>query len=293
MSYERWGETTLRAYKQKPWVLRQYNENTFPGPTKKVELTIELELSQFDERNQRLLQYALAAFLEIPAQNVRIVTIEEGSVKVTLELPEDSAKKLLEAYAMDASELQRYLAPLVLTDLQEKHSSPDRPLVLTDPREMESSPDRRSEDSWRIEPLSKANYSAAITAVAVQNRTHGWGLAVQQEQEYATALVAHMPQVYPDQLVSLMAWCYHHDHRFVEALRSGETLEGQDAWQRCRAQLPALLDYTQLRWDIDNSADQEDLVEIGALAIFQALPQFHYTTRFSTWMYQVFRRSVL
>ncbi|TEU15099.1 MAG: HNH endonuclease, partial [Anaerolineales bacterium] len=42
---EKWGEKTLREYKRKPWILRQYeNAEIMPEPTTKVELTIEMEL---------------------------------------------------------------------------------------------------------------------------------------------------------------------------------------------------------------------------------------------------------
>lgn len=135
--------------------------------------------------------------------------------------------------------------------------------------------------------------SRCITTVAALNHTHHWGLTPQLEHSYATAILPYMPLECPDSLLSQIAWCYHHDHHFVTALLDGGSLEGQGAWQRCRNQLPALLHYAQLRWDIDSSADQEDLYQVGAIAIFQALPQFHYHSRFSTWMYQVFRHSVL
>lgn len=129
--------------------------------------------------------------------------------------------------------------------------------------------------------------------VATQNRTHGWGLTPQEEQDYVAALRMHIPQPCPDPLMPQIVWCYHHDHKLVTALRDGTSLEGQAYWQRCIDQIPALLRYAQLRWDIDSSADQDDLRQVGALAIFQALPQFHYHSRFATWMFQVFRNSVL
>jgi RNA polymerase sigma factor (sigma-70 family) len=130
-------------------------------------------------------------------------------------------------------------------------------------------------------------------AVEAQNRAYGWELTAQQEQQYAEALLAHVPPACADSLLVRIVWCYHHDHRLVAALLDRTSLEGQAAWQRCREQLPTLLHYGQLRWDIDSSADQDDLSQIGAQAIFQALPQYHYHSRFSTWMFQVFRHSVL
>lgn len=116
---EHWGEKALREYKQRPWVCRQYkNTESIPEPTCKVELTIEMELSQFDEHNQRLLQYAIAGFLNVSPFSVRITSIEESnSVKVGLELPAQSAEKLLRSYEENDQELARYLAPFVIVDL--------------------------------------------------------------------------------------------------------------------------------------------------------------------------------
>lgn len=130
-------------------------------------------------------------------------------------------------------------------------------------------------------------------AVQAQSNTHDWKLSPRQQDDYAHALLAYMPPDCPDSFVRQIAWCYHHDHQLVSALQRPESLEGQLAWEHCRAQIPALLSYARLRWSIDSAADQEDLCQIGAQAIFQALPQFHYHSRFSTWMYQVFRHSVL
>jgi len=74
---EKWDETTLREYKTRPWVLRQYkNVDDISGPTSKVNLTINMEVSHFNEKNQRLLQFAIAAFLEIPPDNVKITSID-------------------------------------------------------------------------------------------------------------------------------------------------------------------------------------------------------------------------
>ncbi|MBI1926498.1 nucleotide sugar dehydrogenase, partial [Candidatus Poribacteria bacterium] len=117
---EKWGEATLREYKRRPWVLRQYeNERSIPEPKTKVELTIEMELDHFDEKNQRWLQHAIAGFLEISPNAVRITLIERSkSVKVTIELPKQSAEKLLSAYQKNDPELIKYLDPLVLTDLR-------------------------------------------------------------------------------------------------------------------------------------------------------------------------------
>jgi type I restriction enzyme R subunit len=66
---EEWGERTLREFKQEPWVLRQHR---MPEHLGTVELTIKLKVEQFDGNSPRLLQYALAGFLQIQPDDVKI-----------------------------------------------------------------------------------------------------------------------------------------------------------------------------------------------------------------------------
>jgi SOS-response transcriptional repressor LexA len=115
---EKWGEKTLREYKQTPWVMRSaYTESNIQLTTE-VELTITAELKDFDEKAQRWLQYALAGFLEISPNAIQITSISKGSVKIILKLPTQSAEKLLNAYEKDDPKLARYLDFLVLLNLR-------------------------------------------------------------------------------------------------------------------------------------------------------------------------------
>ena len=99
--------------------MRQYEKaDDMSGLRAKVTLTIDLELEQFGEEEQRWLLSAIAGFLETSPYTVRKVSIERGSVKVTIELPKSSAEKLLIDYKQERSELAKYLAPLVLLDLR-------------------------------------------------------------------------------------------------------------------------------------------------------------------------------
>jgi hypothetical protein len=125
--HEGWDEKTLRQYKQRPWVARQYeNTDSMPKPVTKMELTINLELEDFNDTTQRLFQYALAAFLGIPPHHVRIASIERGSVKVTIELPTRSAEKLLGAYERNDPKLLKYLTPLILIDVRREAAKQER-----------------------------------------------------------------------------------------------------------------------------------------------------------------------
>lgn len=116
---EGWGEKTLREYKERPWVLRQYKSEEFIGSKGKVELILAIELSDFDERNQRLIQYAIAAFLGISPNSVRITSVEEiNSVRVTVELPTDNLEELVTAYHKGIPELDEYLNSFALRELR-------------------------------------------------------------------------------------------------------------------------------------------------------------------------------
>lgn len=116
---ERWGEKTLREYKEKPWILRHFTADESVSSKARVELTLAVELSDFNERNQRLIQYAIAAFLDISPNDVQITSVEESnSVKLTLELPIDSLEKLLDAHEKCSAELEEYLSSFELLDLR-------------------------------------------------------------------------------------------------------------------------------------------------------------------------------
>ena len=80
---------------------------------------IDMELTRVDGMFLRLLQSGLAGFLEISPDDVRIPSIEEGSVKVTIELPMRSAERLPSAYDRNDPELAGHLAPPVLLDVRQ------------------------------------------------------------------------------------------------------------------------------------------------------------------------------
>jgi len=122
--HEGWGERTLREYKRRPWVMRQReNTDSRPETTTRLEVTIEMEAEDSSEKNQRLLQYGIAAFLEIPPSAVQIASTGRGNVN-TIELKTQSAERLLSAYGRDEPELARHLAPLKLPqDVSIKYSA--------------------------------------------------------------------------------------------------------------------------------------------------------------------------
>jgi DNA helicase HerA-like ATPase len=115
-----WGEAALRSYKQNPWVKRYDKTDNIPTPTTKIQIKIDIEVEHLDEKTQNWLVHGLAGFLEISPNAVKIISKEKGSVLVTVELPRDSADKLLDAYERNDPELAAYLAPLVILDIRTK-----------------------------------------------------------------------------------------------------------------------------------------------------------------------------
>lgn len=108
---ENWGAATLREYKLKPWILRRQDESSNSHQRKRVQLSLEMDMQSFDERTARLLVYALAAFLEISPGTIKVCSVEEGSVKVILELPHEAADKLIACAASADELLSSYLKP--------------------------------------------------------------------------------------------------------------------------------------------------------------------------------------
>ncbi len=114
-----WDEKTLREYKDRPWVSRQNSESTPSLITfTSVEIEIDLALPQFNREQRRWLKYALASFLNIGPESVRIKAAREGSTKVTVELPSESAARLAEAVSQRDTDFLDQIHPLSITNVR-------------------------------------------------------------------------------------------------------------------------------------------------------------------------------
>jgi excisionase family DNA binding protein len=124
---EHWGEKTLREYKKRPWILRQGSEAQKVTSAVLVQITIDLNLEQFDERHQRLFLYALAAFLDIPPSAIKISDIKpSNSLEINVRLGVDKASKLLSAYREGDAVLLAYFAPfnVIRVELKTQRDTP-------------------------------------------------------------------------------------------------------------------------------------------------------------------------
>ncbi len=115
---EKWGRKTLLAYKSNPWV--HHNSRAVPksSVTTDVEVTIKMSLEDFDKTAERMLKYSLSGFLEISPGLVEIVKREAGSVKVTVRLPSEEARRFLAAYASESAEFQSSMMPFFFLEVK-------------------------------------------------------------------------------------------------------------------------------------------------------------------------------
>ena len=58
-------------------------------------VTLRMQMSEFNDTKRRWLQHALASFVDISPDDVRILATRQGSVLVTVSLPAEAARRLL------------------------------------------------------------------------------------------------------------------------------------------------------------------------------------------------------
>lgn len=110
---EKWGEKTLRQYKLKPCIFRRLDSNeALSGSTAQVEITLNINLEEFDETQQTRLAVALSSFAEVAPNAVHIKAVIQNSVIAVIELPEQAAEKVVAAYEHNDELLSAYLFPL-------------------------------------------------------------------------------------------------------------------------------------------------------------------------------------
>lgn len=95
---EKWGEGTLRKYKERPWILRQGSTITPSGPTRRVRIVIDKDYDEFDSYQETLLRHALANLLQVDPQAVCIKSKRNASIVAVVELPEVAAAELVRLF---------------------------------------------------------------------------------------------------------------------------------------------------------------------------------------------------
>ena len=126
-SEESWGERTLREYKLYPWVKRKYTDNAAAQPKMtRVEISIDVKYEDFDQRSKNLLKHALAGFLGIPPEYVKLESVRKGSVQIVVLLPDVESERLTRAYEMKDVTLAEQLTPFSLLGMHREMESRER-----------------------------------------------------------------------------------------------------------------------------------------------------------------------
>jgi hypothetical protein len=108
---DEWGEKVLRQYKTIPWVLRQNSAHAEENAEFAiVKIVIQKEIRDFDGRQLNLLRHALAGFLNIDPEDVKVLAKKKGSIKLVIELPPEAAAEVLDAFHNRNADLQKKLS---------------------------------------------------------------------------------------------------------------------------------------------------------------------------------------
>jgi len=84
----------------------------------RVEISLDLDIKDFDQRSRSLLQHGLAGLLRIPAECVQVKSVSAGSVRIVVLLPEVEAEQLIRAYEVKDRNLSEHLAPFCLLGIR-------------------------------------------------------------------------------------------------------------------------------------------------------------------------------
>lgn len=124
------------------------------------------------------------------------------------------------------------------------------------------------------------------------NEEQGWNLSADEQQAYAAEVYVHLPKGCTDDLLRKLIVYYHTEHELVHALLDCDHLGYEAHWKEWMTTAMAILQQARLGWSADGTTTGEDLAQVALAQLLQALPTFHYTSRFSTWAYSVITRSV-
>ncbi len=139
------GEVWLRKYDRSgggwiPRVIANRTDNNGVWPirfseerqTSRVQLVIEGNLRNFDKTTQNKLVSILALLLDIDEDLIRILRVMPGSVRVIVELPEDSAQKLIELFDKKSKEIEELTTHFRISAIEElvEIKKPEQPLSI-------------------------------------------------------------------------------------------------------------------------------------------------------------------
>lgn len=123
------------------------------------------------------------------------------------------------------------------------------------------------------------------------NQQQQWQLTEAAQTHYLQQLKARLLDTYNDHLLVSILTNYHYDHQTVAKFQAGQGFELQD-WNEWYQNVCKTLAHHGLDWSSQVAINHEDLVQIALTGLLEALPSYGYRSRFKTWAYTVFLRSV-
>ncbi|XSG77318.1 sigma-70 family RNA polymerase sigma factor [Herpetosiphon llansteffanensis] len=128
--------------------------------------------------------------------------------------------------------------------------------------------------------------------LATLNREQHWQLTQTEQERYLQQLKPRLLATESKQHLSSMLANYHYDHGIVAKFETGYGFDQHD-WKEWLQTVRSVLATNGLDWSSQPASSSEDLVQIALKGLLEALPSYCYRSRFKTWAYKVFLRSVL
>src|SRR5690606_6390893 len=113
---ENWDRKTLKGYKALPWVARYKGVPRDFGPKQLVTLKLDTTKEDFARDKERVL-VAIAAVIDASPKDILTVSVNQGSILLTVAIPADGAGRLLHSEEAH-SELQALLDPIQLIGIE-------------------------------------------------------------------------------------------------------------------------------------------------------------------------------
>ncbi len=141
-------------------------------------------------------------------------------------------------------------------------------------------------------PFSISDLTQIQVLLATLNREQHWQLTQTEQERYLQQLKPFLLDSMSEQRLKSLLVNYHYDHAIVAKFQTGQGFD-QDDWMEWRHTVRTVLAKNGLDWSSQIATSREDLVQIALKGLLEALPSYTYHSRFKTWAYKVFLRSVL
>jgi hypothetical protein len=121
-----WGKQVLRDYKRAPWVSRYGHFQFLPPKTVALRVTVDLDLSEFDETKERWIRLSVAKHFDVPEKFVVITTREPAnSIRLTMILPAEAGEVLLKAFEDRDAKSNDFFQSLSIVDVRSEDIDPE------------------------------------------------------------------------------------------------------------------------------------------------------------------------